>query len=350
MQLTLKYRPRKFSEVFGQHVEVQILRNAVAAKRISKGYLISGLYGVGKTTLARIFAKALNCSDFQGDVCCVCKSCIDAQRGGHPSIIEMDAASNNGVDNIRSLEELTLQKSLYPYRVIILDEAHMLTTQAQAAFLKILEDTRPHNIFILVTTDPLNLNPMIRSRCLSIPLRSMLPQDIGANLRNILQVEGISYEEPFIDALSNLTPSLREAQQILDRALAVGPLTLEALSELCGTISSKVYEDLASVLISKDIRYSLEMVEHWYYSGVDLVQLYKEGIPNLLRDFLVHLSGASTVYYQSGLDKQGLDKNLTLKVDEVKMISKEWENSYVPMVQGINPKVLLQTFFARCYS
>jgi len=141
MQLSLKYRPRKFSEVVGQNVTTRILSNSILMNRRPKAILASGIHGGGKTTIAKLYSAALNCENFDGDICGRCSSCLDAQNNSHMSIIEIDAASNNGVDDIRDLEKILIQKVLHKYIVIILDEAHMLSKQAQAALLKTLEDS-----------------------------------------------------------------------------------------------------------------------------------------------------------------------------------------------------------------
>ncbi len=351
MQLSLKYRPQVFADVVSQDVAVRILKNSVVLNRVSKAYLFSGIQGVGKTTLARIFAKALNCTDFKEDTCCCCASCQDAQRGAHPSILELDAASHNGVDDIRGLDDVLRQKPLHPYRILILDEAHMLTRQAQAAFLKTLEESSANNVFLLVTTDPDSLEPTVRSRCLSMPLRPLSPTAIAHSVRQVLAAEGRSYDESFINSLSLLGGgSLRDVQQILDRAMAVpGPLTAEALVEVCGVLSVEQYKDLASVLIYKDLKYALDTLETWYSQGVDLVLVFREGIPTLARDFLICLSGACDVYYHSGLTHEALARNLSLSLEDVRRIIQEWEVSCGMMETTNNPKAIFTAFFAKVF-
>ena len=351
LQLSLKYRPQVFADVIGQDVAVRILRNSVSLRRVSKAYLFSGIQGVGKTTLARIFAKALSCSNFKDDPCCQCSSCQDAQQGAHPSILELDAASHNGVDDIRGLDDLLRQKALHPYRVLILDEAHMLTRQAQAAFLKTLEDAAANNVFLLVTTDPDSLEPTVRSRCLSMPLRPLSPAAIACSVRQVLAAEGRDYDESFVDSLSLLGGgSLRDVQQVLDRAMVVpGKLTGEALVDICGVLSVAQYKDLASVLIYKDLRYALDMLETWYAQGIDLVLVFRDGIPTLARDFLVCLSGASDVYYHSGLTHEALVRNLSLSVADVRRIIREWEVSCGMMETTNNPKAIFTAFFAKVF-
>jgi len=353
MQLSLKYRPSNFSQVIGQVPSVRILINSILMNRVPKAFLVSGLHGSGKTTLARLYAAALNCENFNGDICGVCSSCIDTQNNSHQSVIEIDAASNNGVDDVRELEKILHQKVLHQYRVVILDESHMMSRSAQAALLKALEESPANIVFFLVTTDPEKLEDTVRSRCLSLPLRPLHPRDVAGNIHYILKEEGVAYEDSFVDTLSLYGGgSLRDVQQLLEQmVISAGnePLRSELLEESLGIVSTERYKDLATVLITKDIKYSLSEINRWYKEGVDLELMFFEGIPNLLRDFTVFLTNSISdeVFLYSGLSVEGLQRNLNLTIGDIRMIDREWELVYLMMKDGTHTKVLFEMFITK---
>ena len=356
-QLSVKYRPRYFQDVDGQQVSVQIMKNSILMDRVAKAMILSGIRGTGKTTLARIYAKALNCEKFEslGDVCNECTSCLEADNGTHPDIIEFDAASNNGVDFVRDLEVTFRQVETFKRRVIIFDEVHMFTSQAQSALLKTLEEPPRNLTFILSTTDPEKLEDTIRSRCLSMPLKPLAPVDIAQNLRRLIQAEGRVADESFIQSLSMYGGgSLRDVQQILDQLILVAGdecLTDKHLEESLGIISSSTYRTLAPILCSVDLKVALDWVEHWYQNGVDLEQLYLEGIPNLLRDFTVVLSGSWSpqVALLSGIPAEVIQEKVPLSLEYIKYISTQWEHHRELMKTMSLPKVVWTMFFVSIF-
>ena len=352
LSISRKYRPKTFSEVFGQSVSSKILINSILMDRVIKTMLITGIRGTGKTTLARLYGKALNCDSFSvnNDVCCNCQSCLEAQNGSHPDILEFDAASHNGVDFVRDLEVLISQKPNYKTRVIIFDEAHMFSKQAQAALLKLLEECSSHLQFILVTTNPEALIDTVRSRCLSMPLRSLTPLDVENNIKYILKSEGLRCADGFIETLSRVGGgSLRDVQQILDQCiLAAGNdlLTSKYLEESVGIVSVDQYRKLAAVISRLDPKISLENVNKWYRDGTDLELLFSEGIPNLLRDFSMVLSNCyyEDMYMITGLDASLIKNKLTLSYDQVKMILDRWEDFIDMMKSSSQPKLIWELF------
>lgn len=206
MQFSVKYRPATFAQVVGQRVNCKILVNSILMDKVPSAILFSGVRGTGKTTLARLYARALNCENFRsaGDLCGTCPSCLE-KSDTHVSIMERDATSCNGVDDVRELDGLLGQVVVHKYRVLILDECHMLSKQAQAALLKKVEEPPPRTVFILASTDPQKIEHTLRSRCLSASLRVLTSKEIADNVRMILNSEGRQYTEAFVQRLRLLS-------------------------------------------------------------------------------------------------------------------------------------------------
>ena len=336
----------------GQEVSCRILTNSILMARVPKSCLIFGIHGVGKTTLARIYAKALNCERFAElrEPCCECDSCVNIQKGSHIDVIEMDAASHNGVDDVRRLDQVLSQRKTGKYRVFIFDECHMFSKSAQAALLKTIEEPPANTVFMLVTTDPQKLEETLASRCLSMPLKALSPADISANLKMVLDKEGISYSDDFVETLGIYGGgSLRDAQQILDQMIIAaggGELTLDTLQNRVGIISIQQYRELASALIMKDPKLFLKSIETWYREGIDLVYLFEVGIPNVLRDFMIHLSGSysDSVHYLSGLTDESFSRNLSLSLDDIRKMSTEWGNTVDLIKYSLIPKTTFSMY------
>jgi len=186
-----------------------------------------------------------------------------------------------------------------------------------------------------------------------MPLRPLHPSDVATNIRTILDAEGKVYDEPFVYTMSLLGGgSLRDVQQLLDQVIILAgndSLSVSLLEEAVGVVSTERYKDLASILINKDSKYAIDIVEEWYNEGVDLQLIFMVGIPNLMRDFMVYLSGSLSdkVYLYSGLSGDSLSRNLTLSVDDVKMINKEWEITYPMIKSGIHTKVIFEMFMTK---
>ncbi|MDC1299897.1 DNA polymerase III subunit gamma/tau [bacterium] len=355
----LKYRPVSFGQVVGHAVSKRIMVNSLKMGRQINCMLISGIRGTGKTTLARLYAKSVNCENFTtiGDVCNTCSSCLEALNGTHSDIIELDAASNNGVDAVRNLMEVFRQAPVFGKRVVIFDEAHMLTKQAQAALLKVLEEP-PHPLlsFILVTTNPNKLENTIRSRCLNMPLSPLKPEDILQNVSGILQSEGYAFDEDLLNTLSvQGGGSLRDVQQIVDQLiLAAGDskkLDTNDVRETFGVLSEEEYKHLAAVIDSRDLKLAQSAVTDWLSDGMDLNLLFETGVPTLLRDFSVVLSGSysnrMTLY--SGLSADLIKNRLQLSLKDVKKFFETWENVFPMLKTNNRPEVIWQLFFVRLF-
>ena len=239
--LARKWRPRRFSELVGQEHVVRALSNALDSDRMHHAFLFTGTRGVGKTTIARIFAKSLNCERGQSsNPCGECSSCKDIDAGRFMDMIEIDAASNTGVDDVREvIENAQYSPSRGRFKVYLIDEVHMLSKSAFNALLKTLEEPPEHVKFLLATTDPQKLPVTVLSRCLKFNLKRLLPDQIAGQMQRILDVEKISYD---VDALEELSRgadgSLRDGLSLLDQAIAYGAGVVHAndVRTMLGTI------------------------------------------------------------------------------------------------------------------
>ena len=229
--LARKWRPRKFSELVGQEHVVRALTNALDTGRMHHAYLFTGTRGVGKTTIARIFAKSLNCERGQSaDPCGECSVCTSVDEGRFVDLLEIDAASNTGVDDVREvIENAQYAPSRGRFKVYLVDEVHMLSRNAFNALLKTLEEPPPHVKFLLATTDPQKLPVTVLSRCLKFNLKRLLPEQISGQMRHILGAENIVYEDSAIGELARAADgSLRDGLSLLDQAIAYGGGSLHA--------------------------------------------------------------------------------------------------------------------------
>ena len=229
--LARKWRPRKFAELVGQEHVVRALTNALDSGRMHHAYLFTGTRGVGKTTIARIFAKSLNCERGESaDPCGECAVCTAVDAGRFVDLLEIDAASNTGVDDVREvIENAQYAPSRGRFKVYLVDEVHMLSKPAFNALLKTLEEPPPHVKFLLATTDPQKLPVTVLSRCLKFNLKRLLPEQISGQMRHILAAEGIEYEDEAIGELAHgADGSLRDGLSLLDQAIAYGGGSLRA--------------------------------------------------------------------------------------------------------------------------
>ena len=229
--LARKWRPRKFAELVGQEHVVRALTNALDSGRMHHAYLFTGTRGVGKTTIARIFAKSLNCERGESaDPCGECAVCTAVDEGRFVDLLEIDAASNTGVDDVREvIENAQYAPSRGRFKVYLVDEVHMLSKPAFNALLKTLEEPPPHVKFLLATTDPQKLPVTVLSRCLRFNLKRLLPDQIAGQMRHILGAEHIEYEDPALGELARAADgSLRDGLSLLDQAIAYGGGALKA--------------------------------------------------------------------------------------------------------------------------
>ncbi|MBR0301647.1 MAG: DNA polymerase III subunit gamma/tau [Bacilli bacterium] len=284
------YRPQTFEEVAGQKHIVKTLKNALATNKIAHAYLFCGPRGTGKTTMAKLFAKALNCQEGIGHICNKCSDCVEITNGSHPDVIEIDAASNNGVEQVRDLiDKVNYLPIEGKYKVYIIDEVHMMTTCAFNALLKTIEEPPAHVIFILATTEPHNILPTILSRCQRYDFTKVSDADIEERIVEILEKEGIEYDKDAVRAIIALADGgVRDALSILDQVLAFSGNTLNVddVYSLFGLASKEDKISFIKFIANGDVTRALARINAFAEGGVDLKRLTAE-LLEILKDVLI---------------------------------------------------------------
>lgn len=285
------YRPTNFDEVAGQQHIVKTLQNAVKQNKIAHAYLFCGPRGTGKTTIAKIFAKAINCEDADQKPCLICSNCLAVQDGSHPDVIEIDAASNNGVDEVRELIEKVKYAPLKgKFKVYIIDEVHMMSAGAFNALLKTIEEPPEHVIFIFATTEPQKVLPTIISRCQRYDFTKVSISDMKERLITVLNHEHVKYEDEAIRLICQLADGgVRDAFSILDQVIAYAQdeVKIHHVNEIYGIMTVKEKIELLQMVGNKDALRLMNIVSDLIEKGIDIKRCTMDLI-DILKETVIH--------------------------------------------------------------
>lgn len=308
--LARKYRPQKFSDVIGQDHVTRTLKNAIEQQRIAHGYIFSGHRGIGKTTIARILAMALNCRSKDHPVpepCGVCDSCVEIRQGNAVDVIEIDAATNRGIDEVRELREAARYRPARDrYKIWILDEAHQITDAAFNALLKTLEEPPGHVIFMMATTEPEDIPQTIRSRCQHFSFHAVRFDEIVKQLRMIASAEKIEADDNALSLLAEAGDgSMRDALSIMDQAIATssGRLTAAELRGLVGAVSSEILEEVMSAVERNSSEEVLTLVDRLMVEGHNPTHFARQMVRFLRNAIVAKVAGKETSLLQISSDE-----------------------------------------------
>jgi DNA polymerase III subunit gamma/tau len=350
--LSLKYRPQTFDEVVGQEHITQTLTNAFEKDRVSQAYLFTGPRGVGKTTTARLVAKALNCMESPGKPCNKCSNCIEITDGRNMDVLEIDGASNRGIEEIRSLREAIQYAPINSkFKIFIIDEVHMLTTAAFNALLRTLEEPPEHGKFILATTDIYKVPATIISRCQRFDFNSITILSISEQIKYVLEIEKIEIDNESLRIIAQKADgSLRDALSILDQVIAYSGnnISIESVTKVLGLIPTDVYFNILDTIRTKNGKLLVDLLADIKSKGMP-VQEFITGLNRHIRNMII-----ATV--EKGLDVFELNLDLKKQYEEA---AKLWNNRDLlrvskiitdlePQVKrAIQPHILLELSFLK---
>ena len=342
-----KYRSQNFSQLVGQEVVARTLKQAVEQDKISHAYLFSGPRGTGKTSVAKIFAKAMNCpNQVGGEPCNNCYICQAVTDGSLEDVIEMDAASNNGVDEIRDIrDKSTYAPSIAQYKVYIIDEVHMLSTGAFNALLKTLEEPTPNVVFILATTELHKIPATILSRVQRFEFKSIKTQDIRDHIFQILEKEGIDYETEAVEIIARRAEGgMRDALSILDQALSLtqeATLTTAVSEEITGTISLSALDHYVAALAQKDVPGALQNLDLIFENGKSMTRFVVD-LLQYLRDILIVQAGGENTHHSDVFER-----NLALPQDVLFEMISLATKSLADIKASLQPKIYAEMMTIR---
>jgi DNA polymerase-3 subunit gamma/tau len=345
----LKFRPQKFADVVSQEFVSKTLINAIKNKKIAHSYLFSGPRGVGKTTIARIFAKAINCKNaIDGEPCNNCENCSEITKGVHPDVFELDAASNRGIDDVRSIQD---SAKYFPikadYKFFIIDEVHMLTIQAFNALLKILEEPPEYLIFILATTNPERIPPTIVSRCQRFGLHRLKINEIMEQLKFVASEQNIKIDNESLFLISKLGDgALRDSLGIFDMAVSFCGETInfESLKEFLNLPDNTIYFDTSRFIVTSDVKNIIGYFCTLEENGLDIIT-YINGITDHFRNLLIVKTTEKTDLLDESDDtkKKFLEESKNYSVDQIQRILKLLFESETRFKFSGNQKVLMES-------
>ena len=342
-----KYRSQTFSQLVGQDVVAKTLKQAVEQEKISHAYLFSGPRGTGKTSVAKIFAKAMNCpNQVDGEPCNNCYICQAVTDGSLEDVIEMDAASNNGVDEIREIrDKSTYAPSLARYKVYIIDEVHMLSTGAFNALLKTLEEPTQNVVFILATTELHKIPATILSRVQRFEFKSIKTKDIKEHIHYILDKENISSEPEAVEIIARRAEGgMRDALSILDQALSLTQgncLTTAISEEITGTISLRALDNYVVALSQQDISKALECLNFLFENGKSMTRFVTD-LLQYLRDLLIVQTGGENTHHSAIFEE-----NLSISQDRLFEMIALATKSLADMKASLQPKIYAEMMTIR---
>ncbi len=336
------YRPSTFDEVAGQQQIVRTIKNALATGKLSHAYLFAGPRGTGKTSMAKLLAKALNCEEGIGHQCNHCENCLAINEGTHPDVIEIDAASNNGVEQVRDIiDKVKYGTILGRYKVYIIDEVHMMSSGAFNALLKTLEEPPEHVIFILATTEPYKILPTILSRCQRYDFTKVSNKDIKDRIRTILEKESILFNDAAVDLIISLADGgVRDALSMLDQVLAYSgdELKEEDVLEIFSLESEEEKIALVNSIVNGNASDVLKRLNKYIDKGSDIKRLTSD-LLDIFKDLLIYMNTRNgelleklTLSQAADLSKKVKNKQVLEMVDILMDTIKDYKN-----VSSINP-------------